>query len=795
MAKTDDNLVYAHSIADAPIESWEPLVTHLDAVAGRAEALAAPCGLGAAARAAGLYHDVGKAAEDFQAYIRGKGPSSDHSTAGAVLADRHYSKHPRRPSEKYANGVFGKMIAFAVAGHHGGLANGRGEGRRLRSLERRLDAGPTVAPPADLPKPPTTEAITAFANRKWPEPFAASMAIRMLYSCLVDADSLETERFYAQALGRPPRPTLAVTTATLKARLDRHLADLTAGVAAPPGSVNALRAEVLEAARKRALEPPGLFSLTVPTGGGKTLSSLAFALNHATHHELRRVIHVSPYTAITEQTARVFRRAVGTAAVQEHHSAFDPTTIGPQEREDDEGTDGAKALALATENWDAPIVVTTAIQFFESLFANRRGTCRKLHNIARSVVILDEAQTLPVHLLRPCLEALKELARAYGTTVVLCTATQPAVRKDQGFPGGLEGVREIAPEPRRLYAALRRVRVEAAGELDDAAVAARLSARAQGLCIVNTRAHAKALYRKLQADLGTDGGVRHLTTCLCMAHRRQVLAEIRTDLAADRPVRVIATSLIEAGVDISFPMVLRAMAGLESIAQAAGRCNREGELGASGGTVVVFDPADDAHRGWPDIVQRAAVARAAMSTVDGAGLVSDPLGIDAVDRYFGALYWNAAEADRLDAATLSRKSGRSGPYPILKAVEEAGRDFLFPFEDIAEAFRMIDDTMVPIIVPYAPKRETVARALDALRGGSLAVGRIARLLQQVEVKVPPRVRASLIAAGAAEVVNPTTYSDRFVVLTNAGLYRDAPEDAVGLDWSDPSFARSEDLMF
>jgi CRISPR-associated endonuclease/helicase Cas3 len=311
----------------------------------------------------------------------------------------------------------------------------------------------------------------------------------MLFSCLVDADYLDTEIFYDRVEGRTSPRTSAPPLTKLKRKLDTHLARL--GARADDTPVNRHRAEILEACRRAARQPPGLFTLTVPTGGGKTLASLAFALEHALEHGLDRVIYVIPYTSIIEQNAAVFREALGADAVLEHHSAFvDDPKAAPQARD---------KLRLAMENWGAAVVVTTAVQFFESLFADRPARCRKLHNTAKSVVILDEAQTLPLPLLQlqPCVAALDELARNYGTSIVRCTATQPALNETDelgtSFRGGLRGVREIAPDPKRLYQAFKRVTVEQIGEQDDAALAARLLGHEQALCIVNTRARARAV--------------------------------------------------------------------------------------------------------------------------------------------------------------------------------------------------------------------------------------------------------------------------------------------------------------
>ena len=522
---------------------------------------------------------------------------------------------------------------------------------------------------------------------------------------------------------------------------------------------------MLAAAREKAENPPGLFTLTAPTGGGKTLSSLAFALRHAVRHGLARIVYVIPFTSIVEQTAAVFRDALGGGDdadfVIEHHGAFDEDRVGEREARD--------KLRLAMENWDAPIVVTTAVQFFESLFANRPSRCRKLHNIANGVVILDEAQTLPLQLLRPCVAALDELARNWRTSVVLCTATQPALAEDDGFSGGFRGVREIAPNPKGLRRRLERTRVRHRGAVDDAELAARLRESPGALCIVNTRRHARELYESIE----DSEGAAHLSTCMCARHRRDVLDAVRARLRDGEPVRLVATSLIEAGVDIDFPVVWRAEAGLESIVQAAGRCNREGRLEA--GDVYVFAPAgaDGAKPPrLPEVEQRADVARGVLRRHD------DPLSLDAIDDYFRNLYW-------IKDAELDAKG-------ILREIADRGDTFDFPFEKVAREFRMIETAMAPVIVPYRGVSGD-DRAVDRLLGELERVerpGRIARRLQPWTAQVPERALGALCAAGAVKRVRESEFGAQFAVLCNADLYR--PD--VGLTWDDPTFLDPASLV-
>ena len=596
----------------------------------------------------------------------------------------------------------------------------------------------------------------------------------MLFSALVDADFLATEHFYAMA--KPGKENIergfVNSLETLRNRLDAKLA----AKASTTTGVNRLRGDILTHVREQASQAPGLFSLTVPTGGGKTLTSLAFALDHAIAHGLDRIVCVIPYTSIIEQTAQVFRDAVGDEGdVLEHHSAVEWDPKG-DEQFDDEGREGLKKLRRDAENWDVRIIVTTSVQFFESLFAARTSACRKLHNLAKSVIILDEAQTLPLPLLRPCMAAIETLATGYGASVVLCTATQPALSKQGGFDKGLENVRELAPDPQHLYTKLKRVRIEIALErVSDDALATELRTQDRVLCIVNSRAHARDLF----AQIKDAPGARHLTTLMCPLHRRAALAEIRQDLKDQKPVRLIATSLIEAGVDVDFPTVWRAMTGLDSIAQAAGRCNREG-LRAEG-VVHVFRPDEvDGRKAPPAMEQFAAATREVLRMHGG-----DPLGLAAIKAYFSLVYWSKGP-DQLDVAMLGDK-----PYQtqgILNAIEDTARALNFPFAQIASAFRFIEDTMQPVIVPYHAmgQRESAESLVNSLT----FVGRpgaIARKLALYSVPVPRNKCADLVASGAARYVEPQKFADQFVILENAELY----SAQSGLNWQDTTFRSSE----
>jgi CRISPR-associated endonuclease/helicase Cas3 len=730
--------VFAHSLDGHPVSEWEPLSHHLAAVGERAAAFAAAFGWAEAARAAGQLHDIGKCSVAFQAYIARPGDENtagrrgpDHSTAGARAAVAIYP-YPA-----------GRLLAFGIAGHHAGLAD-------AKELDRRLDDAYAIEPhdgwQAHSGETPATTLLvppTVFDLRS-NTAFTAAFLARMLFSCLVDADFLETEAFYARAKGDAVERGGFAGISVLSDRLQRYMEDKRA--ASPKSSINALRDRVLDHAVRKTTLSPGLFTLTVPTGGGKTLASLSFALEHAVFHGMERVIYVIPYTSIIEQTAGVFREALSTTDdVLEHHASFDWEAAGPRDSivgADDEGPGGVNKLRRAAENWDAPIVVTTAVQFFESLFANRTSRCRKLHNLAGAVIVLDEAQTLPIHLLRPCMGALDELCRNYGASVVLCTATQPALREKDGFKWGgfrIDDDRELAPEPQALYAALKRVTVETLTEpIGDAVIATRFSEQPTMLCIVNSRAHARSLFEMIRAL----PGAMHLTTLMCPRHRQAVLKTVRTLLDPNdpQPVRLVATSLIEAGVDVDFPEVWRAAAGLDSIAQAAGRCNREGRL--ERGRTVVFEPADNKPPRTIEAYWQA--TRSVLRTYD------ELLGLESIKAYFSELYWQKGP-EALDAAKVD---GRPG---ILATIDERAGDFSFPFRGIAEAFRLIDEIMVPVIVPWrADASDDVAeRLLDRIASMDRPRAADLRRLQQYTVSIPCKAHDIWLAAGVLRPVHRT----------------------------------------
>jgi len=728
---------YAHSLEGKPPSEWQPLEEHLKNVAEIARSFAESFSAGDWGYLAGLWHDIGKYSDEFQkmlgteegsdAHIETKFRRIDHSTAGAKHA--HISLKDK-----------GKLLAYAIAGHHAGLLDGKSNDACLYNRLMKENIPDYSSCPEHILNTKSLGDLPFALNVHNPKRFGfqISFFIRMIYSCLVDADFLDTEVFMGREKSswRKGYPALH----ELDAKLGFALKQLSAS--APRTLINKHRAAILKNCLDAAELPQGLFSLTVPTGGGKTLSSLAFAIKHALKYNLKRIIYVIPYTSIIEQNAAVFRDILGENAVLEHHSNFEPNEEDHRSR-------------LASENWDAPIIVTTNVQFFESLYRSKSSRCRKIHNIANSVVILDEAQMLPVPLLKPCLEVLRELSSAYRTSIVLCTATQPALSTTETFKDGLEGVREIASDPGKLYAEFKRVRVKKLPVISDDELADRLNEHKQVLCIVNTRGHARRIFERIRDG---EEGCYHLSALMCPEHRTATLNKIRSALLDGSPCRVISTQLIEAGVDIDFPVVFRSAAGIDSIAQAAGRCNREGKL-LEGGQVFVFLPEDGTLPGH--FRQAAQTAESVMRHHD------DFLSPSAVTEYFRALYW--------------MKGNKLDEYQILDDLGEGAKNGDFPFRSVDKEFKIIKDGAESVIIPWNKEAEKIISGLRYSEYPAL----FARKAQRFTVQVYPKVLGSLECAGSVERLH-----DQYCVLNNMDIYR----DDIGLCPEDPTFHEVESLM-
>jgi CRISPR-associated endonuclease/helicase Cas3 len=665
--------IYAHTPDGSG--RWQPLIEHLESVAALASEFCSGISASDIGYWIGLWHDVGKFSPAFQAYLhacaerpneRHRGP--DHKAAGTKLALNHLG-----------------LAALTVQGHHGGLHT-RTEMKTWFAEKAKLPATEEALHRARLDIP-NLEPSRQIALPEWArqDKLAAEFFIRILFSALVDADSLDTERHWrldkAMQRGNP------IGLGELWSRFEQNQEEFTRAGHTPRASqtVRSVRNAVYQDCLRAADLPPGLFRLNVPTGGGKTRSAMAFALRQALKNDQRRIIMAVPFITITEQTAETYRQIFEdpgdeTPVVLEHHSSVRQT-----DQNDDDFHSGAIWQRLAAENWDAPIVVTTTVQLFESLFSNMRGLSRKVHRLANSVLILDEAQALPISLLDPILDGLRELCEHYGTTVVLSTATQPTFEAIPVFAS--LPARDIVPNANQYFARLKRVTYEwHVGDSQDwESIAQLLSAKPQALAILNTKRDALALLDALD-----DDSALHLSTLLCGAHRRQVIATVKNRLSAGAPCRLISTQVIEAGVDIDFPVVLRALGPLDAIIQSAGRCNREGRYDY--GRVVVFRPSDG---GLPP--GDYTVATGITEVLLNAGLLNpdDPA---TAREYFRRLF-ASVPTDAHDIQPIRNELN----YPV-----------------VAERFRMIPSSENIIITGYGTERQRrqVRQYVEELRAGA-----------------------------------------------------------------------------
>ncbi len=680
-------MYYAHSAPER--ENWEPLRDHLQDVAETAAGIAARFGAADEARLAGLLHDLGKYSELFTRRLGGLERGLDHWSAGARAALGHAQVH-------------GIAAAFAVQGHHIGLQSYEAL-RGMRDFQRfaaHLPAGLRV-----------TETDVSLLLRRLGDdglglpqlagslfecshPRAGSMLdVRMLFSALVDADFLETEaHFQRQVEGRKihrlPGPELrpAEALALFDAAVTRLAAENRSAA-----EVARLRADLLEACRGAGRSGTGLFTLSAPTGAGKTLAMLAFALHHALANGLRRIVVAVPFLSIIEQTVQIYRglfaARLGESYVLEHHSLAG--TRGTNSGPDEDGQSAAEQTGRRlVENWDAPLVVTTSVQLLESLFANRPSACRKLHRLAGSVILLDEVQTLPPQLAVPTLATLSRLAARYGSSVVFATATQPAFARLDSRVKKLATTgwapREIVPSSLDLFERARRVAVQWDTDAPSSweSLAAQLADAGTALCIVNLKRHALQLASLLLA--WRVPALYHLSTNLCPAHRQRILANVRQRLDQKLPCLLISTQCVEAGVDIDFPVVFRALGPLDAIAQAAGRCNRNGLLPGLG-TVRVFLPEDERYP--PGGYQQAADITRLLLRARGSGGM-DLQSCELFDLYYSTLY---------DQTGLT--AGDQG-----KAKELGSAIDRWDFAQTATLYRLIDQDAINVLVPFAPDR-------------------------------------------------------------------------------------------
>ncbi|WP_434309823.1 CRISPR-associated helicase Cas3' [Hominifimenecus sp. rT4P-3] len=701
----DGKRYLAHIRADGQEQTVEE---HASGVANRASGFAAPFGSAAMGYRVGILHDTGKFSLEFQARLHG-GKRVDHATAGAREAFFQYQDIDS---------------AMCIAGHHGGLPDlgSRLDGVYGGTLVARVHQEPgeqipdytKVVEKIQLPeaKPPAFSREGAFAT---------AFYIRMLFSCLVDADFLDTESFMNGERHRGGYEDIPSLVERLQKKVEPWWEAKSA--------INEKRCEILRRCFQCGEGEKGLYSLTVPTGGGKTAASLAFALTHAKQHEMPRVIYIVPYVSIIEQTAEVFRGFLGEENVIEHHSNVSYQKEGGKEDWDYEGESLVQRQAWATENWDAPVIVTTAVQFFESLYANKSSKCRKLHNIGNSVLVFDEAQMIPLTSLKPCTAAIAELVKHYGCTAVLCTATQPSL----GEFFAPVPIREICTDVEALFDFFQRVTYQDLGRISDEDLVARLQKEQQVLCVVNTKAEAQKLYQALQGE-----GCFHLSTLMTPNDRRRVIQEIRERLKMGQECRVISTSLIEAGVDLDFPTVYREFVGLDSILQAGGRCNREGKRSKTESMVFVFQTEGKVPQMFRPNVE---------ATKYVMGRFSELNQPEAIQAYFDFLH-KMREAE-LDSAH------------IMEMLEKGANGSILPLRTVAEKFRIIESETKTVYIPTEQNQNEI----EQLRLGFWSKGLLRRLGQDA-VNIYPNHWKKLDQMGALEMLN-----ENAAVLSRTDMYR------------------------
>ncbi|MCY4274159.1 MAG: CRISPR-associated helicase Cas3' [Gammaproteobacteria bacterium] len=669
MLKVSDYIAHVKQDMDG---SWDthPLEQHLYEVAGLAEKFAKSFESKDWAYLAGLWHDLGKYRPAFQDHIRkSSGYEPDAHISSEKKSDTsHASTGAVHAIEKL--GSIGKILAYVIAGHHAGLPDFEkvdAKGRSLREIISRDKELLQQAIKEEIPEkilkresPPLPPFVTS-------DPGKLHTWIRMLFSCLVDADFLDTERFMS-----PEKAGDRVQDTSMKEMLchfDEYMKQFQKKQ--HEGSINSIRAKILKICRVKAIRKPGIYTMTVPTGGGKTLSSLAFALEHAVRYDKQRIVYAIPYTSIIEQTAEVFRgvfEPLGDVLI-EHHSNTEPDKY---EKE-------TSWSRLAVENWDAPLIVTTTVQLFESLYASRTSRCRKLHNLVNSVIVIDETQLLPPEQLNPIRHIVQSLNQHYGVTFVMSTAT-PTGFEAQTSPFGkrlLEGIEsdEIIDAPKQYYRQLERVNFKLPDDFSQKQswdeISSELKKCDSVLAIVNTRKDARELWEKMPE------GTFHLSALMCAQHRSEAIQEIKNRLKHGQSTRVISTQLVEAGVDLDFPVVYRALAGLDSIVQAAGRCNREGKLDK--GKVVVFVPPYEPPRGLLTQARDTSVSLL-------HGFHGDIQSPETFERYFNKFYAEVKDHDK---------------NHVLDKLQKTADELQIQFRTAAQQFKMIDDNdTVSVIVRH-----------------------------------------------------------------------------------------------
>lgn len=744
---------YIAHVRQAEHDQWleHALEEHLRKVAGKAGAFSQTFNSKEWGYLAGLWHDLGKYRPAFQAHIKRKSgyqpdahitsednPKTAHASTGAVYAEQKL-------------GSWGLVLSYLIAGHHAGLPDYEYEkddakGRPLKEVLKEDEGLLAEARKQKIPEDilngelPGTEPLGGPENLH----LYLHLWIRMLFSCLVDADFLDTEHFMSPKKNEVR--TSNIPLRNLLSPFNKHMESFQRKARNTNTKVNQVRAEILSTCREKAAGQTGIYTMTVPTGGGKTLSSLAFALEHASSHNKARIIYVIPYTSIIEQTANIFRdifKPLGEKVLIEHHSNTEP------DKEKNENS----WSRLATQNWDAPLIVTTTVQLFESLYAARTSRCRKLHNLINSVIVLDESQLLPLEQLNPILHIIEALNKYYGVTFVMTTATPPGFKEyiDPFGARKLQGIssEEIIDSPENYYETLKRVHYTLPEDFNkaqswDEIAEELLNKHDSVLAIVNTRKDARELWERMPK------GSYHLSALMCAEHRSRVIEKIKERLESgnNEPTRVISTQLVEAGVDLDFPIVYRALAGLDSIVQAGGRCNREGKL--EKGEVVVFIPPNAPPEGL--LLKAAQTTKSLLHNFKG-----DIEAPDTFKRYFDN-FCPGINHDKGD---------------VLKKLQEGACEGRVQFRTAAKRFRMIDDKdTVTVFVRYG-KGDAL---INSLSKGEPDRG-LLRKLQRYTVTLYQYQSKAMMKRGDIEEIGKGFYaqSGSGIYDENRGLLVDIPD--------------------
>ncbi len=711
---------------DGKIE-YQKLIDHICGVSEFSEEFVSKFFLKNSGKILSILHDLGKYSDEFQDRIRGANIRVDHSTAGAIICDDLEKEFKGRGEY-----VIYKIFKYIIIGHHSGLLNYGTEMDDEGTISSRLNKRDILCDFSDweneisiddIKQINFSEEVLGFFKNN----FSVQMLIRFLFSSLVDSDRLDAQRFVEGENSIVNSKKLMSLEEMLNVFNDfmksKRLQE-------SDNPINLIRNEIFNDCINKSRGDRGFYSLCVPTGGGKTLSSLGFALNHAKQNGHDRIIYSLPFTSIIEQNARVYSEIFGEENVLEHHCNFSFSN----EISEDEYSENQLKYKLATENWDMPLIVTTNVQLFESMYSNKPSSVRKLHNIYNSIIILDEAQVIPNEYLKPCIKALEELVRNYSCTVLFCTATQPEFKKN-GLIEDFDVV-EIIDDTYKLFDDLKRVSGKFIGEKSVEDICNEMNSHKQVLTIVNTKKHAKEIFE----NLGDSEGNFHLSTNMYPNHRKEVIKIIRERLKNGEECRVVSTQLIEAGVDVDFPVVFRSIAGIDSIVQAAGRCNREGKQKNS--TVYVFKPEEESHLG---------LGYLKLTSQIGEGIIDDFedfLSIDAISKYFFELF---IDTDH-----------RQDKHKILKMINKHKKlEINYDFREINDEFRFIENLGAQVIVPINEGE----KFLNILKYSNRGVKSVLRKLSGCSINIPNYILRELLRDGCVE-----QFSDDIFILKNIGMY-------------------------